>query len=522
MKKKLFVVFISLLHLSYLSAQNTSLHFQFKGVEDEFANEFAIDIINDAMRQSQIQVDDTLYFVMTYEQKKLTVSYSAKESKISGLMQRDNADLYSDLEEIIRKVVAKSLEDLKSAVKSQEESEILMDSEITDNTKSPQQIDVVPPKAEKTPSVVTNDDTRVTHKIMDKTAIWRKIQYFITLPRNKSDKIVSLKTSGKLSTFTTLKSGLTAVLTDEGVLKIRGKGRMLTEDEFLLKDIRSYVVAIEVEEGITDVSGFQKFASVEYVLLPNTVRVIAPFAFKDCTKLSFINIPESTTEIGASAFENCEALSVLFLPDELSNIGEKAFMGCRKLQSIKLPSSINVIAKDVFRNCLSLESVEIPLSVQQIGENAFRKCCSITKLFLSDNVVSIEKGCFQDMEMLTELRLSERLVLIPSGAFEGCSSLNSVVVPKSVQMVSDYAFKNCKNLAQITFLCPNMTNLGEFCFEDCKRLSTIYMHSQYPPACSDMFDSKDIKARVVIVVPKSSESFYKDAKYWKTLTIKSM
>lgn len=532
MKKNLFILFVCLFFFFWLTAQNASIKYQFKGVEDEYANEFARDIIDDAIGKSRLKVEDTLLFVLTYEQKTLSLSYSAQKSKTSGLMQQKNADLYSDLEGMIRKVVAKALEELEVAATPKEESEKLVDSEVTDNANSNQQKYIVPPKAEKTPSVVTNDNTSASVKNGDVPkdkaknidAVLHSIRNYITLPRNKSDKIVSLKTSGKLSTFTTLNSGLTAVLTDEGVLTIRGTGRMLTEDECLLKNLRSYVIAIEVEEGITEVSGFQQFSSVEYVLLPSTICRIAPFAFKDCIKLSSINIPESTTEIGTSAFQNCELLSTLILPDSLSSIGDKAFFNCKNLQSINLPQSINVITKDVFRNChsLSLESVEIPLSVQHIRENAFRNCRSITKLHLSDNVVSIEKGCFQDMKMLTEVRLSESLVLIPSGAFEGCSSLSSVVVPKSVQIVSDYAFKGCENLVQITFLCQNMRSLGESCFEDCNRLSAIYMHSQYPPTCSDLFDNKKIKARVLIMVPKSSEVFYKDADYWKALTIKSL
>lgn len=530
MNKILFVLFICLLCFFNLSAQSVSINYQFKGVDDEYANDFAKDIISDAIRQSRLQVDDTLCFVLTYEQKTLTLSYLAKGSNVSGYMSQENADLYSDLESVIRKAVAKSLEDLEVATKPKEVIKPV-ESEVTANENVAPQKEIVLSKAEITPPVVNNGSASTSsnnvemisqNKTKDKGAIWQNIRNFIMAPRNKSDKIVLLKTSGKLSTFTTLKSGLTAELTDEGILKIKGSGRMLTEDETLLKSLRSYVIAIEVEEGVTDVSGFQYFASVEYVLLPSTLYRIAPYAFKDCVKLLSINIPESTVEIGTSAFQNCEALSTLSLPQGLSNIGDKAFLGCRKLQSINLPSSISVIAEALFRNCLSLESIEIPLSVQHIKENAFKNCRSITKLYLPDNVINIEKGCFQDMKMLAEVRLSERLVSIPSGAFESCSSLSSVVVPQNVQMVSNYAFKDCENLVQITFMCQNMMSLGESCFEDCKRLCSIYLHSQYPPACSDLFDDKNIKARVVIMVPNSSVSFYKAADYWKTLSIRSM
>lgn len=528
--RKLCLFFVAVFMSGNLLPQNITLNYSYSGVEDELVNISAKDYIAAILSQSSLQVSDEVYYKLEYKSKTLTMSYSAKVSGVKGEVHQENADLYADLKSVVTRAVAKSLEDLEVATKPKEVIKPV-ESEVTANENVAPQKEIVPSKAEITPPVVNKGSASTSsnnvemisqNKTKDKGAIWQNIQNFIMAPRNKSDKIVLLKTSGKLSTFTTLKSGLTAELTDEGILKIKGSGRMLTEDETLLKSLRSYVIAIEVEEGVTDVSGFQHFASVEYVLLPSTLYRIAPYAFKDCVKLLSISIPESTVEIGTSAFQNCEALSTLSLPQGLSNIGDKAFLGCRKLQSINLPSSISVIAEALFRNCLSLESIEIPLSVQHIKENAFKNCRSITKLYLPDNVINIEKGCFQDMKMLAEVRLSERLVSIPSGAFESCSSLSSVVVPQNVQMVSNYAFKDCENLVQITFLCQNMMSLGESCFEDCKRLCSIYLHSQYPPACSDLFDDKNIKARVVIMVPNSSVSFYKAADYWKTLSIRSM
>lgn len=522
--KKLTLI-VCLFSLFYcLTAQTTSLQYQFKGVGDEFADEFATNIITDMIAQSKLQVVETVEYVLTYEQKTLKMTYSAKTYYVSGEVQQENADLYSDLEGFVQKAVSKSLEDLKTVASPKEE--------ISKQNETPVAPENVSQPILQTPRPVSNegqgsaptssDDASPQNKIKDSGATWQKIKNFIMAPRNKSDKIVALKTSGKLSTFTTLKSTLTAELTDEGILKISGTGRMLTEDESLLRSLRPYVIAIEVEEGVTEVSCFQNFASVEYVLLPSTVRRIASSAFKDCIKLGAINIPESTTEIGSAAFQNCEMLSSLILPENLSSIGDKAFLNCRNLKEINIPSKLSVIAESIFRNCQSIENIEIPSSVTHIKENAFKNCRSISKLYLSDNVVSIEKGCFQDMKSLTEVKLSEKLVSIPSGAFESCSSLSNVIVPQSVQMVSEYAFKDCENLVQITFLCNNMRSIGEFCFEDCNRLCTIYLHSRYPPVCPDIFDDKAIRARVAIMVPSSSLSFYMDADFWKTLNIRPM
>ena len=120
MKKNLSIILVCFLSLFGLSAQNSSLQYQFKGVDDEFANDFAKDIIADVIGESQLQVNETMHYVLTYEQKTLALSYSASVSNVSGSVRQENADLYSDLEGVVRKAVEKSLEELKAAVRPEE------------------------------------------------------------------------------------------------------------------------------------------------------------------------------------------------------------------------------------------------------------------------------------------------------------------------------------------------------------------------------------------------------------------
>ena len=120
MKKILSILFVFLLSLFELPAQNNLLQYQFKGVDDEFANDFAKDIITDVIGKSQLQVNETMHYVLTYEQKTLALSYSASVSNVSGSVRQENADLYSDLEGVVRRAVVKSLEELRAVVRPEE------------------------------------------------------------------------------------------------------------------------------------------------------------------------------------------------------------------------------------------------------------------------------------------------------------------------------------------------------------------------------------------------------------------
>lgn len=120
--KKL-VLIVCLFSLSYcLTAQTTSLQYQFKGVGNEFADEFATDIITDMIAQSKLQIVETVEYVLTYEQKTLKMTYSAKAYNVSGEVQQENADLYSDLEGFVRKTVTQSLNELAAAANKQPQS----------------------------------------------------------------------------------------------------------------------------------------------------------------------------------------------------------------------------------------------------------------------------------------------------------------------------------------------------------------------------------------------------------------
>ena len=155
MKKILFIcLFFSLLSLS---AQNNSLQYQFKGVDDEFANDFAKDIIADVIGKSQLQVNETIRYVLTYEQKTLALSYSANVHNVSGSVRQENADLYSDLEGVVRRAVVKSLEELRAAVRSEEvvkpaETERIVNGNSSGNHQSEREQSVVESSSASTPA----------------------------------------------------------------------------------------------------------------------------------------------------------------------------------------------------------------------------------------------------------------------------------------------------------------------------------------------------------------------------------
>jgi hypothetical protein len=84
------------------------------------------------------------------------------------------------------------------------------------------------------------------------------------------------------------------------------------------------------------------------VTIPNGVKTIDYWAFKDCTNLKSVTIPNSVTSIGSNAFNNCTSLTSIAVPKSVKEIGEGAFSKCTNLTSVKFENtySRNLVSAD--------------------------------------------------------------------------------------------------------------------------------------------------------------------------------
>ncbi len=89
---------------------------------------------------------------------------------------------------------------------------------------------------------------------------------------------------------------------------------------------------------------------IEELFLPEGLKRIERFAFKECKSLRTIHFPKSLEEIGRWAFEHCTSLTEIVLPDDTKNIGPYAFHSCRSLRVIKVPSTCQ-IGEQAFGGC---------------------------------------------------------------------------------------------------------------------------------------------------------------------------
>jgi hypothetical protein len=184
--------------------------------------------------------------------------------------------------------------------------------------------------------------------------------------------------------------------------------------------------------------------------ISNDVRLIADFAFQDCSSLKSLTIPNSVTSIGTGAFLGCSLTSIT-IPNSVTYIGQSAFSYCESLKSITIPNSVTEIKHYTFNGCYSLSSITIPNSVTRIEEGAFSYCESLKSITIPNSVTSIGKETFNGCSALTSITIPNSVKSIGDKAFKGCSALTSITISNSVTEINGSEFFGCKSLKTIIF-----------------------------------------------------------------------
>ena len=158
---------------------------------------------------------------------------------------------------------------------------------------------------------------------------------------------------------------------------------------------------------------YNDYLNLKSLILPNSIKKIEDFTFRNFTGLTDIIISEGVTHIQEYAFGECANLTNIVLPNSLKAIGRSVFSGCKKLKSIVIPSGLSSIPEGAFRDCDSLTSIVIPGNIKTINPFAFY-CTNLKTAIISEGVKHIEHSVFSNLE---SVYLPESIKSIDGSAF---------------------------------------------------------------------------------------------------------
>ena len=265
---------------------------------------------------------------------------------------------------------------------------------------------------------------------------------------------------------------------DAGLKKTDGKLSILDlSDVKIVKSNDCYVWDGGWQQGSNDELGYSVFKGCSVltsVTIPSSVTSIDAWAFEGCSGLTSLIIPSSVTSIERSAFEGCSGLTSLTIPSSVTSIKDAAFKGCSGLTSLILPSSVTSIGSYVFENCSGLTSITIPSSVTEIGGAAFKGCSSLTNLYYKI-----------DKKIETYLWYGHLYINVKCGIeyYLNDKKITSVAIPSTI------------------------TELGEYAFQNCRDLTSVYVSWQFPIPTGSAFYGVDI-SKCTLYVPQGTEQDY--------------
>lgn len=230
-----------------------------------------------------------------------------------------------------------------------------------------------------------------------------------------------------------------------------------------------------VNEGETEISNPERdFVIIDNVLqkylgnapivkIPNFVKSVGQFAFKDKTQITDISFPEGLENIEAHAFERCNNITNLIFPASLKRIGACAFMRCYNLSFIAFNDELEIIEEKAFSYCGKLKVVRFGKEISVIDSSAFNDCGKLTifdvdeenTMFLSSDgilyskdkrsVIRCPEGCANDL-----ISILDTVETIEPWCFSRCLNLVDIILPKHLKKVGAYAFNDCRNIISLT------------------------------------------------------------------------
>ena len=317
---------------------------------------------------------------------------------------------------------------------------------------------------------------------------------------------------------------------DAGLEKTDGKLSILDlSDAKIVKSNDSYVWDGGWQQGSNDELGnsvFKGCSVLTSVTIPSSVTSIGLWAFYGCSGLTSLIIPSSVTSIERSAFKDCSGLTSLTIPSSVTEIGKSVFEGCSGLTSLTIPSSVTEIGESAFEGCSGLTSLTIPSSVTEIGESAFKGCSGLTSLIIPSSVTSIGSYVFENCSGLTSITIPSSVTEIGGAAFKGCSSLINLYykIDEKIETYLRYGhlyinvkcgieyYLNDKKITSVA-IPSTITKLGEYAFQNCRDLTSVYVSWQSPISTGSAFYGVDI-SKCTLYVPQGTEQDYWLAPVW--------
>ena len=274
--------------------------------------------------------------------------------------------------------------------------------------------------------------------------------------------------------------------------------------EFMNSQVKELILGGSLQT-IPNSNGNYGFAmnakSLWKLVLPQTLKIIGSYSFKNCTALNDITATwDSVTEINQEAFSGCTSIEIedLNLPN-LETLGQNAFYGVKikkisnlgklttlpaatfytqnfgdksVLEEVVLPDTVTSLDTFAFEGYFELKNVIARNCVT--GYNSFKNCTSLESIVLASTPAdspNTSEGTFFQCTSLKNVQYTDDTAhTVGAFTFYKCSALETITLPLSTTKINRYAFGDCtkfKGINNWDIIAPNITYIGAYSFSNC-------------------------------------------------------
>lgn len=105
-------------------------------------------------------------------------------------------------------------------------------------------------------------------------------------------------------------------------------------DYFAKFHCQTSLTELIIGKAVIEIGDFVGCSKLEHINIPGNVKIILPYAFKDCVKLTDVILNEGLTGIEYNAFDGCTSIQTLLIPSSVQQIGSEAFQNCREITKV--------------------------------------------------------------------------------------------------------------------------------------------------------------------------------------------
>ncbi len=267
-------------------------------------------------------------------------------------------------------------------------------------------------------------------------------------------------------------------------------GQYASVDYIWGSDATKVVIAVDfLGVPVTEIkeSACDSDSDIVSIVIPDSVKTIGKYAFRNCSNLSEVKIGNGVETIGANVFTDCEKLNSVIFGSSVKEIGQEAFKGTA-ITDIVLPASLKTVGIDAFTST-TLTKVTFEEGIEKVSSCAFRSCSALSEVVFPNSMTAIERDAFLGCGF-TDLTIPGNIKEISFSAFQDCTKLQRVVLSEGVEKLAERTedsagfgpFINCTELNSVTF--PRTieyigegsfwgTKLNELDLSDCTALTFI-------------------------------------------------